>query len=187
MRFVVVLDACVFYPAMLRDFLLRLAQTGLFAAKWTDRIHDEWIGALSHDRPELVPKLPRTRELIDQAIPDCLVVNYEAFVAGLQLPDPDDRHVLAAAIRCDAQIILTSNLKDFPNSTLAQYDIEAMHPDVFIEHQFGLSQALVLAVAKQHRSALSRPAMTPTEYLDALTGAGLVVSAEILRDYLDLI
>jgi len=70
MAYVVVYDACVFYPAALRDFLLRLALTHLFQAKWTDRIHDEWIGGVLRERPELTDKLPRTRELMDQAVPD---------------------------------------------------------------------------------------------------------------------
>ena len=71
MRFVVLLDACVLYPAPLRDLLLRLATTGLFAAKWTDEIHDEWTRNLLSNRPELEEQITRTRALIDNAVPDC--------------------------------------------------------------------------------------------------------------------
>lgn len=105
MRFIVLLDACVLYPAPLRDFLLRLAGTGLFAAKWTAQIHEERITRLLEKRPELEPQLARTKDLMDQAVPDALVRGYESLVAGLELPDPGDRQVLAAAIYCNAQMI----------------------------------------------------------------------------------
>ncbi|MFN2301860.1 MAG: PIN domain-containing protein [Gammaproteobacteria bacterium] len=187
MRFTVVLDACVLYPATLRDFLLRLAQTGLFAARWTDRIHGEWIGALSKKRPELATKLARTRALMNQAIPDCLVTNYEQFIAGLTLPDANDRHVLAAALRCGAQIIVTTNTKHFPQGILDSYGVEAMHPDIFVEHQFGLSQALVVDAAKQHRAALRNPTMDRAQYLEALAAVGLVVTADKLREFVEFI
>ena len=115
MRFVVIFDACVLYPAPLRDFLLRLATTGLFAAKWTDEIQDEWIRNVVAERPHLVDKLHRTRKLMTIAVQDGLVAGYESMVAALHLPDPDDRHVLAAAIQAGAQVIVTLNLKDFPS------------------------------------------------------------------------
>jgi hypothetical protein len=92
-RFVVVYDACLLYPAPLRDFPIRLAGTGLFAARWTRRIHDEWTRNLLADRPDLTEEqLERTRELMDAAVPDCLVENYECLVPALELPDPEDRH-----------------------------------------------------------------------------------------------
>lgn len=121
MRYTVIFDACVLYPAPLRDFLLRLSITGLFSAKWTDQIHDEWIRNVLKSRPELKDKLPRTRELMNNAVQDSLVTGYESIIENLKLPDTDDRHVLAAAIRSNAQAIITFNLKDFPNDVLVQY------------------------------------------------------------------
>lgn len=187
MRFVVLFDACVLYPAPLRDFLLRLAVTGLFAARWTEQIHDEWTRNLLAARPELGDQLKRTRCLMNEAVADSLVEGYESLIEGLALPDPDDRHVLAAAIRCGAQIIVTFNLKDFPEEVLAAYGIEAMHPDRFIEHQFDLHQGLVIATAKQHRAALLRPPKTAEQYLETLAAQGLVVTADRLREYIALI
>jgi hypothetical protein len=187
MQFVVLFDACVLYPAPLRDLLLRLATTGLFAAKWTNQIHDEWIRNVLRQRPELEPNLSRTRTLMDSAVPDCLVTGHESLIAGLTLPDPDDRHVLAAAIRCGAQAIITFNLKDFPEETLDIYGMEAMHPDVFVEHQLDLHQGLVIAVAKRHRAALTNPSKTAAEYLETLAAQGLVISADRLREFADLI
>ncbi len=85
---------------------------------------------------------------MNAAAPDCLVAGCEPLIPGLQLPDPDDRHVLAAAIRSSAQVIVTFNLKDFPESALAPFGIEPMHPDVFVEHQIDLHQAAVIEVGK---------------------------------------
>ena len=99
MAFVVVYDACVPYPAPLRDFLIRLARTGLVQAKWSDEILDECFRAIGRERPELSAEaLARTRRLMTEAIPDCMVSGHASLTGGLTLPDPDDRHVLAAAV-----------------------------------------------------------------------------------------
>lgn len=187
MNFVVVFDACVLYPAPLRDFLLRLATTGLFAARWTDQIHDEWINSLLKTRPELEQDLIRTRQLMNLAVKDCLVTNFEPLIETLSLPDENDRHVLAAAIRCGAQEIITFNLKDFPADVLDSFGINAMHPDKFVEHQFDLHGGLVIHVAKQHRAALVKPPKSPRQYLDTLAAQGLVVTADRLREFENLI
>lgn len=188
MAFVVLLDANVLYPAPLRDFLVTLATTGLYSAKWSDRIHDEWIRNLLKNRPDLEPNvLAHTREMMNQAVPDCLVTGYEPIIDGLVLPDPKDRHVLAAAIRCGAQIIVTHNLKDFPADILEQYGIEAIHPDEFLEYQFGLRPELVIEAAKTQRARLRNPPKTAEEFLERLAAQGLVVTADKLSDFLYLI
>ena len=107
-NFVAMFAACVLYPASLRDLLLHLALTDLFRARWTDRIHEEWIGAVLNQRQDLTrAQRDRIRHLMNMAVPDCLVYSYEELVDALQLPDVDDRHVLAAAIRCQAGVIVT--------------------------------------------------------------------------------
>lgn len=183
----VVFDACVLYPAPMRDFLIRLAMAGLFAAKWTDRIHDEWTRNLLAQRPDLADALERTRSLMDQAVPDCLVEGYEPLIEGLSLPDPNDRHVLAAAIRAGAQSIVTINLKDFPASSLAPYGIEAVHPDTFVEQQLDLHEGAVVTTAKRHRAALRKPPKSVDEYLETLAAQGLVVTADRLRQFADVL
>jgi predicted nucleic acid-binding protein len=115
MTFTVVYDANVLYPNTLRDLLIRIAQSGTAQAKWTNAILDEMGRALRPDIPD--EKLERLRELMNRAVRDCLVAGYEPLIEGLKLPDPDDRHVLAAAIKAGAQVIVTRNLKDFPNRT----------------------------------------------------------------------
>ena len=147
-NFTVVFDACVLYSAPLRDFLMHLASSsGLFKAKWSDDIHKEWITNLEKNRPELKGKLNRTKELMNKAIPDALVdkSRYEKLIDGLYLPDHNDRHVLAVAISCGAELIITSNLKDFPSNNLNGYGISAMNPDYFISDLLDLDERAVVS------------------------------------------
>jgi hypothetical protein len=183
-----VLDACVLFPAPLRDLLVQIATTGLYRAKWTDEIHDEWIGAVLDTRSDLVrAQLERTRELMNGAVLDCLVRGYDSLIPALSLPDPKDRHVLAAAIhaRCDA--IVTFNLKDFPASAIAPHDIEAIHPDDFIFNQIGLDQARVIASAFHCRSRLRHPPVSAEDYLDKLKSQGLPKTVAALSPYISIV
>jgi predicted nucleic acid-binding protein len=107
-------DANVLYSAELRNSLMHLALTGLFRAKRSAAIHEEWISNLLRNRQDLSrQRLERTRQLMDKAILDVLVEGYENLILSLSLPDENDRHVLAAAIRGGAQVLVTMNLKNF--------------------------------------------------------------------------
>ncbi|MFI6285528.1 PIN domain-containing protein [Streptomyces sp. NPDC051018] len=120
MAFVAVYDANVLYPSTLRDVLIRVAPAGIVQAKWTDQILDETFRNLKKNRPDLDPgKLDRTRERMSGAVRDVLVKGYEPLIEVVDLPDPDDRHVLATAIRAKAQVIVTSNLRHFPADNLS--------------------------------------------------------------------
>lgn len=136
MAFVVLYDANVLYPSTLRDLLIRIAQSGMVQAKWTDQILDEVFDSLTRQRPNLDSRrLARTRELMCRAVRDCLVVGYEPLIESLTLPDPDDRHVLAAAIKSRSQVIVTNNVRDFPADVLAPWNIETKAPDDFVLDQ----------------------------------------------------
>src|SRR5579863_4356667 len=114
---------------------MHLALTDLYRAKWTNEIHDEWIRNVLINRADLNrAQLERTRELMNSNVRDCLVEEYETLIPALSLPDPNDRHVLAAAIRSSASVIVTFNLKDFPEKIIKKYGIEAQHPDIFLNH-----------------------------------------------------
>ena len=129
MTITAVLDACVLYPAPLRDLLLSLAAEGVYHARWTRCIQDEWIRKLSANRPDLHRQaLDRTVALMNTAIRDSIIENFEQLIDTLALPDPDDRHVLAAAIAGQAATIVTFNIKDFPTTC----GVPAIHPDDFI-------------------------------------------------------
>lgn len=177
------LRCSVLYSAPLRDLLIQLALTNLFRARWTDEIHDEWMRNVLKNRPDLtIERLTRTKNLMNASVRDCLVTGYEAITSGLQLPDPDDRHVLAAAIRCNADVIVTFNLDDFPIQALAPYGVEAQHPDEFILHLLDLNPAMVCGAAERQRSRLKNPPKTPDEYLDTLLRQGLPQSVTTLRE-----
>jgi hypothetical protein len=120
-----VLDACVLYPASVRDLLVRLASAGVYRAYWTRRILDECFSSIAEARPDIAGKLGRTRRLMEEALPDAMVEDDETLAAALVLPDEKDRHVLAAAIRAGARVIVTVNLRDFPPEALAPFDVEA--------------------------------------------------------------
>ena len=125
-NFTVIYDACVLYPAPLRDFLMRLALTDLYRARWTDMIHDEWTRNVLKQRPDLKAEdLERTRSLMNAHVRDSLVTGFEHLIPAVELPDADDRHVVAAAIHGGASLIVTFNLKDFPSERLKPYNLAA--------------------------------------------------------------
>jgi len=184
----VIYDACTLYPAPLRDFLMHLALMDLFRAKWTQKIHDEWKRNLLANRKDLTEtQIDRTQALMDGSVRDCLVTDYEDLVPSINLPDEDDRHVVAAAIACNASTIVTFNLKDFPAKELSKFGIEAQHPDDFVVHQISLSAPNVCRAAKRHRSSLKNPPKTVEEYLTNMERQGLPQTVAQLRAYEDLI
>lgn len=174
MAFTVVYDACVLYPAPLRDLLIGIAGTGIVRARWSEQILDECFRNVALNRPDIPPeRLERTRELMNIAVPDALVSEYEALVGGLSLPDENDRHVLAAAIRCGAQAIVTFNLKDFPSELLASYDIEPKHPDDFVRDTLDLAEGAVLEVITKQVQRLKHPPQNLADVLQTLRNNGL--------------
>jgi predicted nucleic acid-binding protein len=185
---VAVYDANILYPAPLRDLFIRVAQAGLVRAKWTEAIHDEWMSSVLKDNPNLsAERLSRTRTLMNEAIRDCLVTGYEDLIDSLSLPDPDDRHVLAAAIRGGADVIVTCNLKDFPADALARFEIEAQHPDDFLIGLIDLAPGLVCRAVQRQRSGLRNPAKTADELLCTLESQGLPQAVARLRQFVDLL
>lgn len=147
-------------------------------------MHDEWMRNLLAKHVDFTrEQLRRTRDLMDASVPDCLVTGYEGLEARLTLPDPDDRHVLAAEILCEAGTIVTFNLKDFPEAVLEPLGITAQHPDEFIEHAFGISPAAVVAAVHDHRASLIHPPKTADELLDGYLKQGLVTTVNLLRPY----
>ena len=183
-RFTVVYDACVLYPAPLRDLLMRLALTDLYRARWSDQIHDEWITAVLRNRSDLSrQQLERTRSLMNAHVRDALVDGHQTLIPALELPDPDDRHVLAAAIKCGADLILTFNLDDFPEHALASYGIGACHPDPFLVDQLNLDAERICTAMRQHRASLKNPPKTVEEYLATLEEQGLSRFSQAVRHY----
>lgn len=177
-------DANVLYPAPLRDFLIRLAMTRAVEAHWTERIHDEWTRNLLENRPDLQPaQLARTRRLMNEAVPDAPVAGYERHVSSLTLPDPDDRHVLAAAIEAGAGWIVTFNERDFPSEALHPHGIRAADPDRFAMELLEVFPEEVIGAARRHRRALVAPRKSVEKYLATFELQRLPRTAEALRAY----
>lgn len=165
----IVLDACTLYPAALRDVLMRLAVHGLIFARWTDDIHDEWIEAVLRNRPDLNrEKLQRTRELMDLHAEGSLVTGYERRMQDLELPDVNDRHVLAAAIEAEADMILTWNLRDFPEDVLASHGLRATSPDDLLAGLIEDQRVRMICILREARLCLKQPPLAAAEYLTIL-------------------
>lgn len=175
-------DANVLYGNEVHDLLIRLGQSGLVRAHWTSAILDEVTRNLGINRSIPAHKLSVLRERMNAAIPGVLVENYHELIEGLKLPDSDDRHVLAAAIKIGADVIVTWNLRDFPPSVLDAYGIEAKSPDDIVLDLLDLDDIAVRDCVHQIARGRTRPPKTYAAILDALERAGLVESSAALRD-----
>ena len=187
-NFIALFDSCVLYPAPLRDLLLHLAVTKLFRAKWTEQIHQEWISGLLEKRPDLSrEKLERTKRLMNQYAEESIVDNYQSLIDAIKLPDMDDCHVVAAAIKSNAAVIVTYNGKDFPEDVLKPYAIDVQHPDTFISHLLDLNPGMVCIAVKRQRSNLQNPPRTIREFLDTLESLALTQTVSKLRSFAQLL
>lgn len=187
-RYTAVLDACVLYPAPLRDVLMTLAVEGTYRARWTAEIQDEWIRNLLEKRADLSrEKMVRTASLMNAAVEDALIQNFEYVIPTLELPDPNDRHVLAAAIVGHADAIVTFNLKDFPEKAVSQHSVEILHPDDFLTAQYDLDKIGVLSIMKACRMKLKNPPKSAEDYIATLEQQGLPQLCQILRNAIGLI
>ena len=179
----VVYDANVLYSASLRDLFVELATTDIVEARWTEEIHEEWMRNVLINRPDIrFEQLSRTKRLMNANVTDCLVQGYETIIQDLELPDPGDRHVLAAAIWSSSKFIITFNLRDFPEQALAPYGILAQHPDDFLLDLLDLDWETVCNAAEKQRIRLKNPPKTPDEYLETLVELGLPLSATRMRE-----
>lgn len=160
-RFSALLDACVLVPIALADTLLRLAEADLYRSLWSERILDEVVWAVEEIHPDLADGRARKRvDTMDRAFDDACVRGWEPLVKGIVLPDPDDRHVVAAAQRGHADLIVTANLSDFPASSIEPLGLEAQGPDEFLLNQLDLDPDVVVRVLHAQAAAAQRPAIT---------------------------
>lgn len=186
-RFVVILDANVLYPFRVRDALLRFAEAGLYRARWSTSILKEWVDSLLGDKPHLAASIESQLKAMETVFPEALVTGYFDLIDSLVLPDPDDRHVLAAAIRCGAQQIVTENLKDFPATALDPWGVEAVNADTFLAGTFELYPAEATSALRRMRRSYSKPSMTVSEFLLDLTSNELVKTAGMAATEIDLL
>ncbi len=184
MTYVVLYDANVLYPMPTADTLVRVgvdSHAFHLSVRWTEEILNEVDEALGSRGGVEEDRIARRRQLICEAVPDCIVSGYEHGIPGLDLPDPDDRHVLAAAIHANAQAIVTSNVKDFPEEVLSLHHVEAITPDDFLVGLFDLNEAQVSRIIEQQLGALTSPPTSREELLESFERAGLVRLAALLN------
>jgi len=181
-RFVVVLDANVLYPFRVRDVLLSFAEAGLYRARWSAQILDEWKKKLIQNKPHLEASVLSQEEAIIEAFPEALISGFEPIIPSLNLPDQNDCHVLAAAIVSGAQHIVTENLRDFPADVLGRYGIEAVTADDFLSSTFELYPMPAIKELAKVRQSYDNPAMTQSEFIMDLNRYGLVKTAGLARD-----
>lgn len=188
-RYTALLDANVLYSVAISDALMEVAATGIYAAKWSQYIDLEWVRSLAQNkgRPEI--DFHTRRDLMHDACPDWEVSEeaWRLIERSLELPDANDRHVLAAAIAGHADSIVTINIKDFPASVLDPLGITVLHPDEFLLQQLELAPLVVLPAFKVMRARLKNPAFTPEKFVDAIERNGLIRTAAFLRQALQLI
>ena len=179
---VAVYDACVLYPFHLRNVLIQCAFDGIVEARWTDDIHNEWIRNLAANTPALpIDRLIATRDRMTSVLPEANVSDYRPLIPDLKLPDPDDRHVLAAAIVGKASVIITWNLKDFPARDLLPYGVTSQSPDDFLIGLYAVFPDVLISSVKRARHNLRKTAPSVEAFIDALRQSGLKAFSEILR------
>lgn len=186
-RFVVVLDANVLYPYRMRDALLRFAEAGLFRARWSPAILDEWRRSLLARHPELEGSIHAQIRAMARAFPESCVTGGDALITSLDLPDANDRHVLATAIRTGAEHIVTENLKDFPDGALEPFGITAVTADDFLSSTFELYPGDAFRAMRTMRRAYANPPFSPGEFIFDLQAKGLPKLASMLKESIDLL
>src|SRR5690606_26924827 len=152
------------YPAPIRDILLSFAAEGLFIAKWSGIIQDEWLRNLLKNRSDLKKEqLNQTIKAMNTAFPDANVDNFKNLISSVELPDKDDRHVVACSIKCNADLIVTYNAKDFPSKELSKYDIAIQNPDELISNLIDTNSRLACKAFNKMVRRLKNPKMSKHE------------------------
>ncbi|WP_256212600.1 PIN domain-containing protein [Loktanella sp. DSM 29012] len=182
-----ILDANVLFPFRVRDVLLTFAHEGLFRARFTEEIMDEWTRNVIALKPDLRDSIDSQVDAIRRAFDECFVTGHMPLIDGLKMPDENDRHVLAAAIRCSAQVIVTENKRDFPQALLEEYDIEVLGADDMLATTYELFPSVAARALGKVRRRYRNPPMGVSEFLLDLTRAGLPKLAAIGRQDIDLL
>jgi predicted nucleic acid-binding protein len=182
-RFTALLDADVTAGALPRNVLLSLAEAGFFRPRWSAQILDETelaIAKILSDRGDALEEAARQRARIERAFPEALVLNYEPLIKGIELPDPGDTHVVAAAVQTRASVIVTNNLKDFPDATLNPLGLQARSADNFIADVIDIYTPGAVAALRTMRQRFKRPELDAEALIRRFENAGLTQSANLL-------
>jgi hypothetical protein len=189
-RFTALADACALVPALNRNLLLSLAEAEFFRVRWSARILDETERAIAKlmrergadaaaDRAQYIPAA------MERAFEDASVTGHERLIGSLgNLPDPADAHVIAAAVKTRASVIITDNVRHFPLELLRPLDLEAKTVDAFLADTIGLDTGRAVAAIRRMRERLKRPEKTPEVLLLDMEAVGLTQTVDALREHL---
>ena len=179
-KFKAVLDTNVIYPIVIRDLLFWFAFYELYTPKWSTTIFEEWKNVMLRKGLSNAEVEKRTQRAND-AFPDAMVSNYESLMTSLTLPDEDDRHVLAAAIKSNADVIVTNNLKDFPEDYLSSFGLKAKSADDFLTDIIDLNPEIAIKAFKEMVLNRKNPTMDEFEVLESLRKVELIDTANYIH------
>lgn len=188
-RYTAFVDACVLAGALKRNLLLTLAEAEFFRVRWSEKVLDETQAAIEaivakKGDPDPARAAIRARFAMEQAFEDASVEGFEDFLAVCRgLPDKKDAHVLAAALKTKADVLVTDNLKHFPAAQLAAFGVDVRTADAFIADTIMLDEGRAIPAIRQLRARLSRPDLTPDELLRRMEAAGLTETVDVLRPH----
>lgn len=183
---VVIYDACILYPFHLRNIVVQAAVDGLVDARWTDAIHEEWMRNLLANTPGLpAGRLAVTKQLMNIALPEATVAGYEKHIEAVDLPDPDDRHVAAAAIEAGASMIVTWNLRDFPVGELRKHGLVRQSPDAFLVGLYEQASDVLIGSLANARRNLSRSRVSASDFIGILRDQRLAKLAARIENRLN--
>lgn len=179
-RFTCILDTNVIYPVEIRDLLFWFAYYDLFTPKWSKHIFDEWMEVMRRknvSEKEIKKRVKRPLE----AFPDAMVKNYESLIDTIQLPDAKYRHVMAAAIKINANLIVTNNTKDFPTDYLTNYGLSVKTPDAFAADLIDLNPEQAVGAFRELVINKTNPDLDEYQVLEKFKNNGLVDTANYLH------
>lgn len=182
-RFKAVLDTNVIFPIVVRDLLFWFAYYELYTPKWSSNIFDEWKDVMIRKG---IPKVEAEKRVnkANLAFPDALVLNYDVLIDKLDLPDEKDRHVLAAAIKTNANVIVTNNLVDFPNAYLETFGLKAKSADDFLTDIIDLNHDTAVKAFQELVLHKINPEMDEYQILESFRKNGLAETANYLHSLL---
>lgn len=182
---IAIYDACILYPFHLRNIVVQAAVDDLVEARWTDAIHDEWMRNLVANTSGLLPeRLTATKQLMNAALPSATVAGYERHIDRIALPDPDDRHVVAAAIEAGASMIVTWNLRDFPASELRRHGLVCQSPDALLVNLYEQRPELLIGSLANARHNLSRSRISASAFIGVLRDHALANLAALVEKHI---
>lgn len=188
-RYTAVVDACSLASALKRNLLLTLAEADFFRLRWSSIILDETQRAIERilsakSVADAAERAARARANMERAFQEALVTDFEALMPACQtLPDKDDAHVIAAALKSQASMIVTENVSDFPASILEPLNLEAKTADAFIADTLSLHIGRGVAAVHTMRERFKNPAMTAEDLLLRMEADGLAETVDALRPH----